>query len=292
MCINDLLLSAATAWPVIWLLDLVRYLFGVALIVMLLDIVPERWLHGRSVRIRNLPDGQKLREFAQSMLTVIVFSLVGTMVLAGSMVGMSKLYFTADEYGWPWFVASFFVLVVLHDTWFYWTHRMLHHPRVFAWSHRVHHLSVVPTPWTAYSFSAAEAFVQALFLPAVLLVVPAHQAVIFAWMAWMVLRNVMGHSGVELLPRSWLDGWWGRWLTTTLHHEMHHAYGGFNYGLYFVFWDRWCGTEHPDYQERLAMMVATLDDRFSRGWVSSANTARMAPEANIEIATNQNAASS
>ena len=62
-----------------------------------------------------------------------------------------------------------------------------------------------PTPWTAYSFSAAEAFVQALYLPVVLLVVPAYQSVVFAWMAWMVLRNVMGHSGVDAALPS--HGW-------------------------------------------------------------------------------------
>jgi sterol desaturase/sphingolipid hydroxylase (fatty acid hydroxylase superfamily) len=147
---------------------------------------------------------------------------------------------------------------MLHDAWFYWTHRLMHHPRVFPWSHRTHHLSVAPTPWSAYSFSATEALVQALYLPVVLLVLPAHQTVIFLWMIWMVLRNVMGHSGTELLPRAWIAGWWGRWLTTTLHHEMHHAHGRYNYGLYFVWWDRWCGTEHPEYRPRLAALVSAM----------------------------------
>jgi lathosterol oxidase len=260
-CFNELLFTAATTWPVIWLVDLVRYLVGAALIVAVLDIASAGWVHRRLVRIRSLAEGQKRREFWQSMLTVVVFSLVGTTVLVGYHLGLNKLYFAAGEYGWVWLAASFFVLVVLHDTWFYWTHRLMHHARVFHWSHRTHHQSVAPTPWAAYSFSAAEAFVQALYLPVVLLVVPAHQAVIFGWMAWMVLRNVMGHSGVELLPRGWLAGWWGRWLTTTLHHEMHHAYGRFNYGLYFVWWDRWCGTEHPEYRERLDRLVTGLDDR-------------------------------
>ena len=100
---------------------------------------------------------------------------------------------------------------------------------------------------------------QAVFLPLVLMVIPVHQAILFLWMAWMVARNVMGHGGTELLPRTWLAGWWGRWCTTTLHHEMHHAYGHFNYGLYFVWWDRWCGTEHPDYRRRLTELVGRMD---------------------------------
>ena len=264
-CFHELLSMAIAAWPVIWLMDLLRYLVGAALIVVVLDLASTGWLRRRLVRIRSLADGQKRREFTQSMLTVLIFSVVGTNVLVGYHLGLSKIYFVPDQYGWAWLVASFFVMVVLHDAWFYWTHRLLHHPRVFHWSHRTHHLSVAPTPWTAYSFAAAEALVQALYLPSVLLVLPVHQAVIFLWMIWMVLRNVMGHSGSELLPRAWLAGWWGNWSTTTLHHEMHHAYGRCNYSLYFVWWDRLCRTEHPEYRKRLATLVEGLSATSASG---------------------------
>lgn len=259
-CLNDLLLAAANAWPLIWLMDLLRYFAAAALLVVVLDLASPDWLRRRAVRIRALAAGQKRREVGQSLLTVLVFSCVGTSVLLGYHLGLSRIYFDAGQYGWAWLGGSLIAMVVLHDAWFYWTHRAMHQPRLFRWMHRTHHLSVAPTPWTAYSFSAAEAFVQAFFLPVVLLFLPVHQAVAFAWMAWMVLRNVMGHSGTELLPRRWLAGWWGRWMTTTLHHEMHHAYGHSNYGLYFVWWDRWCKTEHPQYRQRLQALVAGLDE--------------------------------
>ncbi|MGH6625356.1 MAG: sterol desaturase family protein [Burkholderiaceae bacterium] len=254
-CFHELLSTAANAWPVIWLMDLSRYVIGATLIASVLALARPAWLGRRLVRIRSVAAGQRRREFAYSMLTVVIFSLVGTSVLIGYHLGWSKIYFEPNQYGWPWLLSSFFVFVVLHDTWFYWTHRAMHHPRIFRWMHRTHHESVAPTPWTAYSFSSAEALVQALYLPLALLVLPVHQAVIFVWMIWMVLRNVMGHSGAELLPRAWLAGWWGRWFTTTLHHEMHHAYGRYNYGLYFVWWDRWCATEHPEYLQRLAALT-------------------------------------
>lgn len=260
-CFQELALTAATAWPAIWLMDLLRYLLGAAAIAGGIALAAPGWLRPRLVRIRQLAQGQRRREFRQSMLTVLVFSLVGTSVLVGWHLGLAKLYFKADQYGWAWLLASFPVLVVLHDAWFYWTHRLMHHPRVFRWTHRTHHQSLAPTPWTAYSFSAAEALVQALYLPLVLAVVPAHQSVLFLWMLWMVMRNVMGHSGAELLPGAWLSGWWGRWCTTTLHHEMHHADGRHNYGLYFVWWDRWCDTEHPEYRQRLAALASGIQGR-------------------------------
>lgn len=258
MCLDELLASAAAAWPMIWLLDLLRYLVGVAAVVAVLDLATAPWLEPRRVRIRTVAADQRWREFLRSMCTVLVFSLVGTSVFVGHRLGVSRIDADVDARGWAWLPASFVAMVVLHDAWFYWTHRLLHHPRWFRRVHHVHHLSLAPTPWTAYSFSTAEAFVQALFLPVVLLVLPLHPAVIFTWTAWMVLRNVMGHSGTELLPRAWLAGWWGRWMTTTLHHELHHAHGHANYGLYFTWWDRWCGTEHPEYRARLGQLVAGM----------------------------------
>ena len=49
------------------------------------------------------------------MLTVLVFSLVGTTVFVGHRLGVNKLYVVADQYGWAWLATSFLVLVVLHD---------------------------------------------------------------------------------------------------------------------------------------------------------------------------------
>ena len=88
---------------------------------------------------------------------------------------------------------------------------------------------------------------QAAFLPLFLLWVPAHDSVLFIWISHQILRNVLGHCGYELMPRQWLATWWGRWLTTTLHHDLHHAHGTGNFGLYFTWWDRWCGTEDRDF---------------------------------------------
>lgn len=30
------------------------------------------------------------------------------------------------------------------------------------------------------------------------------------------------------------------------HHDLHHAQAGWNYGLYFTWWDRLMGAEHPN----------------------------------------------
>jgi Delta7-sterol 5-desaturase len=257
-CLFDLALQA---WPAIWLVDLVRYLFPAAIVAFGISRLSTGWRARRDVRTRQPESAQRRREFANSMLTVLIFSANGALIFAGVHAGVLRLYTDVATFGWAYATVSLVVLVVAHDAWFYWTHRMLHGRRLFRWAHATHHRSVAPTPWAAYSFAPIEAVVQAIFLTVILLVLPLHPAVIFAFLVHMIVRNVLGHAGVELMPRTWLAGWWGRWLTTTLHHDMHHAHGRHNYGLYFTWWDRACGTEHPRYRSRLAALLRAMGAR-------------------------------
>jgi uncharacterized protein (DUF2147 family) len=52
------------------------------------------------------------------------------------------------------------------------------------------------------------------------------------------------------MPPGFTRHWLGRWFTTTVHHDLHHSEGRHNFGLYFTWWDRLMGTEHPDYHAR------------------------------------------
>ena len=247
--------AALQAWPTIWLIDLLRYLLPAAAVSGVLLVLPAVSRRCRAVRDRDPAAGQRRREFINSMVTVAIFSANGALIYAGVRCGWALIYADPARHGHLYLAVSLVILVVSHDAWFYWTHRLMHHRRLFRKVHLKHHRSVAPTPWAAYSFAAAEAVVQAVFLTLLLTVLPLHPAVIFVFLAHMIVRNVMGHAGVELLPRTWVAGWWGRWFTTTLHHDMHHAGGVFNYGLYFTWWDELCGTEHPDYRARLREWV-------------------------------------
>ncbi len=260
---------ALQAWPAIWLFDLLRYLVPAALVAAALAVLPARWRSRRSVQEHAPAAGQRRREFLNSMLTVLVFSANGALIFAGAGAGILCLYTDIAERGWAYAAVSLIVLVLAHDTWFYWTHRLLHQRWLFRRSHLTHHRSVAPTPWAAYSFAPIEALVQAAFLTLILLVLPLHPMVIFIFLTHMIVRNVLGHAGVDLVPRAWLAGWWGRWLTTTLHHDLHHSQGRLNYGLYFTWWDRIGGTEHPEYALRLQQFVESLHGQFPRSQIAA-----------------------
>jgi lathosterol oxidase len=255
----DDLLTLFAPYPGIFAMDYGRYLLAAVLISVVIALIGQH-RHKRAVRTRLPEVHQRQREFLRSTVAAAVFAVTGLGVYYGSMNGVFHLYGDVHEFGWTYWFASLCLMIVAHDAYFYWTHRLLHRREVFAWTHRVHHQSVAPTQWAAYSFSTAESFIQTAFVPLFLMLVPMHMAAFFIWMAHQIIRNVIGHCGVELLPKSWLAGAWGRWVTTTLHHDMHHAHGRHNYGLYFTWWDRWCGTEHPQYRERLKRLISNIDD--------------------------------
>lgn len=253
VCFNPFIML--DAWPAIFVADLLRYVIPTSFVALVISLLPPDWAALRRVRLRQPEAGQQGRELSFSLLTVLIFSMNGVVIFAGAKLGWLQIYTAVDDRGWMYLLASLAGLVVLHDAWFYWTHRLMHRPRWFRWIHGVHHRSVAPTPWAAYSFAPAEAVIHAVFLTLVLAVLPLHPLAIFVFLVHMIARNVLGHAGIELVPGRWLAGWWGRWMTTTLHHDLHHAHGRYNFGLYFTWWDRIGGTEHPDYRGRLREVV-------------------------------------
>jgi len=183
--------------------------------------------------------------------------------------GWTLIYTDFADYGWLYGVFSLALTIVLHDAYFYWTHRLMHHPLLFDRFHRLHHESQSPSPWAAYAFAPLEAVIQALFLTILIFVLPLHVTVIYLFMLHMIVRNVVGHSGFELFPRGMPAHAVLGSLTTNTHHDLHHSSRGYNYGLYFTWWDRLAGTEHPNYRE--------VFDRVTQGEADSVASPLSAP---------------
>ena len=95
---------------------------------------------------------------------------------------------------------------------------------------------------------------MALFVPLSAWLMPVNVVVQFVFLAIMIVRNAMGHSGIEFHPKGWVDGPFDC-LTSVVHHDLHHQRARGNYGLYFTWWDRWMGTEFSDYKDRFREAV-------------------------------------
>ncbi len=185
------------------------------------------------------------REIGWSLLSAAVYGLPAGIVAWGWQErGWTRIYEDAAAYPLWWLPVSFLLCLLVHDGWFYWTHRLMHHPALFRALHAVHHASRPPTAWAAMSFHPGEALTGAFVIPVLVFVLPLHVGVVLAVLAVMTVMGVTNHMGWELFHRGLIHGRAGYWLITATHHQLHHDRYRCNYGLYFRFWDRLCGTDH------------------------------------------------
>lgn len=197
-------------------------------------------LQGRPVQARQIG-----REMLGSLGPMLVFGLFVPLLFLTGLHEHTQIYRHIGERGWPYFFFSIVLLLLVQDTWFYWSHRMMHHRRLFRWFHLKHHRSTNTNPWSTYSMSMLEALVLSGVNLVVLLAVPASGAALMI-VGWLnVIYGVYGHLGYELYPFWFARHRLGRWINTATAHNLHHAKGRYNYGYYFLIWDRLMGTAAP-----------------------------------------------
>lgn len=240
----------------IWLRELeptlTRYMLFTLAVWLALWVVLRPLLKARKIRQETPPARQMLVELGFSLRSMVIFATAGVAVTFMYRAGLYPLTGLADGWGPVWFGVSIVAGVVGLDAWFYWTHRLMHDPRLFRRFHRRHHRSNNPSPFTAYSFDIGEALLLFGFVVVWPMIFPMPSYSMQWVMLYQIATNTLLHSGYELMParrdgRPMLD-----FIVTTTHHDLHHAQAGWNYGAWFTWWDRWMGTEHPEYLNRYA----------------------------------------
>jgi len=188
------------------------------------------------------------RELFFSALSVIIFSVPPLVMLySNSIRPHTTFYKNIDEHSLVYFILAFPLMLLMHDAYFYWAHRMMHHPWLFKKVHLVHHRSNNPSPWAAYAFHPLEAVVESMIFVIFLFTIPVHSAHLMWFFVISLVYNVYGHLGFEIYPRGFNKHWLGKWVNTSVSHNQHHQYFRGNYGLYFTIWDRMMGTLRSDY---------------------------------------------
>jgi len=194
-------------------------------------------------------------EIQHSLFTAFIFALMGVGLYYCRQAGLSQIYTDISTYGWAYLIFSFVALMFIHDTYFYWVHRLMHHRKLFRLMHRVHHQSFNPTPWASLSFHPLEAIAEVAILPIAAFFLPIHPITLALFATWSLVWNIVGHLGYEVFPKGFVYHPFFRWFNTSTHHNMHHEISNCNYGLYFNIWDTWMGTNHEDYRKRFDEIV-------------------------------------
>ena len=231
---------------------LTRYLIFTVGVWLLLWVLLRPLIAARKIREETPPARQMFTELMFSLRSMVIFATAGVGMFLMYRAGLYPLAGLTDSWGPVWFGVSIVAGIVGLDAWFYWTHRLMHDPRLFRRFHRRHHKSNNPSPFTAYSFDVGEALVLVAFPIVFPMVFPMASGTMPWVMLYQIATNTLLHSGYELMParrdgRPMLD-----FIVTTTHHDLHHAQAGWNYAAWFTWWDRWMGTEHPEYHARYA----------------------------------------
>ncbi len=213
---------------------------------------PPEKVHAR--RLAKQPPSQAImrHEIYWSVVSSFVYAASGVWIIEAWRSGGTRIYFDVADYGVPYLFVSLAIYMFLHDTYFYWTHRAMHHPKIFPVVHKVHHESRQPTPWAGFSFHPTEAVIGALIIPVLVSIIPVHAGVLIFMLVLMTVTGITNHAGWEIIPDRWISGFIGKhWISAT-HHNVHHLKYKTNFALYFRFWDRLMGTDEMELPDTVA----------------------------------------
>ena len=150
---------------------------------------------------------QMRREIGWSLVSAAIYGVPAGIVAWGWQAhGWTRIYTDLGAFPLWYLPVSLFAYLLIHDTWFYWTHRWMHRPRLFRLAHGVHHESRPPTAWAAMSFHPVEAITGAIVIPALVFLIPIHVAVLGLVLAIMTIMGVGNHMGWEMFPGALVHG--------------------------------------------------------------------------------------
>ena len=160
-------------WLKIFTFNTIRYvtIAGVAFLIFYILIGKQISVSKLQSKFPTIKDYS--REIIYSFISFVIFAFVGLLVATRWIPGV-KIYGEIETFGWGYFILSIFLSLLIHDTYFYWTHRAMHNQRIFKVVHLTHHRSNNPSPWASFSFSPIESFFQAFVIVVITWILPMH----------------------------------------------------------------------------------------------------------------------
>jgi Delta7-sterol 5-desaturase len=191
----SLYLSGNKNFWVIFLVIFLRYLILASIAFLIFYVIRRKTFLFKKIQPKLPFNKDYAREIIFSVITALIFAAIGYIVFVTPVSKYTQTYWNFGEHSVGYFLFSIVIMLLVHDTYFYWTHAI------------------------------------GIFL------------------LIMMMYNVYGHLGYELYPKGFSSGRLGKWINTSVNHNMHHQTIQGNYGLYFLWWDRWMGTLNSSYNE-------------------------------------------
>lgn len=217
----------------VWLaatLSFVFLYFGFAATALLLTnrVLPRLGI-GAPVDTRPLRDGQIAREIRRSLISIAIFGCYGLIAFAALQAGIVHLRLDASAFTIALEAIALFAWNEVH---FYVIHRLLHTRKLYRHVHRIHHESVIPTPFSTYSFHWIEAVLLGSVMILAMLVHDFSPWSLISLPVSSLFFNTIGHSNYNVFaskPNAY---------SASLEHSLHHKRVSGNYGFYLPFLDQ------------------------------------------------------
>jgi sterol desaturase/sphingolipid hydroxylase (fatty acid hydroxylase superfamily) len=146
------------------------------------------------------------KEITWSTLTTILFSVIGAFTAVLWQKGYTQLYTDLHWYD-GWFPSDIVISMLIHETYYYWVHRWMHHPKIY---HLVQK-SIMTANYLrldSLSFHPIEGLLEALIMPVIICIIPMHIYAATVHLTIMTITAAINHLDIEIYPKTK----WGNWL--------------------------------------------------------------------------------
>ncbi len=226
-----------------YLITLISALTIMSAAYLIFWIIFGKKLSNRKIQLSKRAGWSQIKgELGATFLSFIGGTLFSILLLSLNEIGFTQFYLETGKFGFGYEVITIIVMLVVSDTWFYWSHRSMHHPSIYKYVHALHHKSLDVNPYTSSSFHIIESLWLTLWLLPLALVMPISMTVLGIMQVIGTFNNLKSHLGYELFPKFFSLPPFNILVNAT-NHSLHHTQYNGNYGLFFRFWDIICGTE-------------------------------------------------
>jgi len=147
---------------------------------------------------------------------------------------------------------------LIEDFYFYWVHRLLHHPAWYKYIHKVHHEHAAPFGIAAEYAHPLETLLLGVGSVAGPIMITRHLFTLWVWLACRLYQTVEAHAGYDL-PWNFtkiIPGWGGPHF-----HDFHHETFKGNYSSTFTYLDWVFGTSQQYYERQASLSEKAVEPK-------------------------------
>lgn len=227
-------LATRTLWQAAYYsLAINIFIFGQAMLL-------GKWVLSRptSYLVAEKPPATTAFEWRMAGLTVLLNSFVNWL---GWWLWQKDWIMVVHCYGWCVLTDLLFLFLTM-DLAMYVLHRVAHHRLLYGWVHALHHRYENPQPISLFVLNPAETLGFGGLWLVLLCLRPVSWWAVIIYLTANLVFGLMGHLGIEPLPKKMAQHFFIKWFTTSTFHAHHHQDARVNFGFYTIVWDKLFNT--------------------------------------------------